>query len=117
MIKKKRGHIVAIASLSSKVTFPKQIAYCSTKFGVSGFMRALYDELCMDDDDEYVKTTTVYPSFINTRKEMMDFLDKTEVMAPRMSAKFVADAVVDGMMNNKRDITLPSGAGLMGLIE
>lgn len=117
MIEKKRGHIVAISSLGGKATFPLACVYCATKFGVSGFMGALYDELCMNDDDDYVKTTTVYPAFISTRRELSDILDQTKEFAPRMSPTYVADAIVKGMLLNKRDVTLPWGANLMTLIE
>lgn len=80
-------------------------------------MGALFDELCMDDADEFIKTTTVYPAFINTRRELSDLLDKTKEIAPRMTPTFVADAVVKGMLLNKRDITLPFAAGIVALIE
>lgn len=41
------------------------------------FMSALYDEVVIDKHDEYIRVTTVYPSFINTRKELADIVDST----------------------------------------
>ena len=80
-------------------------------------MWALHDELCIDDSDKFIKTTTVYPWFINTRKELSDHLDSKNEMAPRMSAEYVADEVVKGMLLNKSDITLPKGAWTAQIVQ
>lgn len=117
MIDKKRGHIVAIASFSAKITLPLAVAYCTTKFGVKGFMASLYDELCVDDTDEFVKLTTVFPSFINTRKELSDRLDQTDEFTPRMSPDFVANEVVKGILYEKADVTIPAGIWLFQFIK
>lgn len=117
MIERKRGHIVAVASLSGKVTFPLACAYISTKFGVRGLMSALYDELCIDNSDEYVKITTAYPHFMNTRKELSDVMDNVKISTPRMSPKFVADEVIKAALLDKSEITLPMGIGLLQIVK
>lgn len=117
MLEKKRGHIVAISSMGGKLTIPNACVYCATKFGVHGFMNALFDELAINDDDQYVKTTCVFPYFINTRKELCDILDQTKEVAPRMTADYVADEIVKGMLMNKRNITLPHGAQIFQLTK
>lgn len=70
-------------------------------------VNALYDELCVFDHDDIVKLTTVYPSFINTRKELGDILDKVEEFTPRMTPEFVAGEIVNAVERNKRDLNLP----------
>lgn len=75
--------------------------------------RALNDELCVEDHDEYIHTTCVFPSFINTRKELTDILDQMEGVGPRMSASFVADQVVEAVLKNKRTLVLPWHARLL----
>jgi all-trans-retinol dehydrogenase (NAD+) len=117
MIERKRGHIVAVASMGGKVSIPLAIGYCATKFGVRGFMNALYDELCAMNHDEFVKVTTVYPAFINTRKELSDVLDQTKEMTPRMTPEFVADEVVKGVLTNKLDITLPTCMAALQIVK
>lgn len=117
MIKQKRGHIVAISSLGGKITYPYGVGYCATKFGVRGFMQALFDELCASQDDKYVKTTCVFPSFIYTRKALGDILDEAVEVTPRMTPAYVADQVVEGILFNRRDVTLPKGAWLMGITK
>ncbi|CAO1430536.1 unnamed protein product [Diamesa hyperborea] len=108
MIERKRGHIVAISSMAAKITTPLATAYSASKFGVDGFMSSLFDELCVDDHDEYIKLTTVYPTFINTRKELGDMLDKVGDISPRMTPKYAANLIVDGMLLNKRCFLVPS---------
>jgi all-trans-retinol dehydrogenase (NAD+) len=117
MIERKRGHIVGISSLGGKITLPFAIAYISTKFGVKGFMGSLYDELCSTDTDQYVKLTTVYPSTINTCKDLSDILDQTKELGPRMSPLYVANEVVKGILVEKSDITLPYGITCLQIVK
>lgn len=116
MIENKRGHIVGISSLGGLISFP-YIAYATTKFGVTGFMGALHDELCVFDQDEFIKTTCVYPAFINTRREMCELLDQVNEPIPRMTPEFVADEVVKGILVDKKDIILPRAIGLMQILK
>ncbi|KAG5672646.1 hypothetical protein PVAND_002759 [Polypedilum vanderplanki] len=115
MIEKKRGHIVGISSMSAKVTLPCAISYCSTKYGVDGFYSALYDELCVDEHDEYIKTTCIFPSFINTREELTKILDQMKGVGPRMSASYVASQIVNAIKNNKKSLILPFHARFLYL--
>jgi all-trans-retinol dehydrogenase (NAD+) len=117
MIDRKRGHIVGISSLAGKIAIPLGVAYTATKFGVRGFMSALFDEMCAYNHDEYIKITTVYPSFINTRKQLTDVLDNLGQITARMPPSYVANKIVDGIVNNKRSITLPPGANLMRFMK
>lgn len=117
MIERKRGHIVGLSSLAGKISLPLGVAYSATKFGVRGFMAALFDELCAFDHDEYVKVTAVFPSFVNTRKELGDVLDHLNEITPRMPPDYVADKIVDGILRNKRDVTLPAGSNLLTLLK
>lgn len=105
MIERKRGHVVAISSFGGKMTFPCSIAYCATKFGVTGFMDALFDELCLLDQD-FIKTTTAYPTFINTQKELGLRLDANGE-PPRMEPEQAASFIVKGILMNRRHIYLP----------
>lgn len=117
MIKRQCGHIVAVASMSAKFTFPLACAYISTKFGVRGLMSAFYDELCIDNSDKFVKLTTAYPHFMRTRKELMEALNNVKITTATMSPKFVADEVIKAMLLEKSEITLPKGIGLLQFIK
>lgn len=109
MVKRKQGHVVAISSLSGKMTFPCAVAYCTTKFGVSGFMDALFDELCLFEHDDFIKTTTVYPTFINTQKALVDMVVQNGNI-PFMEPDIAASVIVKGILTNRRNIYIPSFA-------
>ena len=49
------------------------ILYAASKFGVKGFMDSLNSELLLDNFE--IKTTTVFPFFIATNNDLMDFLN------------------------------------------
>ena len=106
MVERKQGHVVAISSLSGKVTFPCGVAYCATKFGISGFMEALFDELAVLGQD-FIKTTTVYPYFINTRRDLSEMLDKAGILS-RHDPDNVAHVIVEGILSNRRAIYVPT---------
>lgn len=108
MVERQQGHVVAICSFGGKLTFPCGIAYCASKFGVTGFMDALFDELSVLEQD-FIKTTTVYPSFVNTRKDLSERLDKVGILT-RLEPDDVADVIVKGILLNRRNIYIPTSA-------
>lgn len=64
LMKAKIGHqhIINIGSILGRVARSEGAAYCSTKFGVSGFSEALFKELRFDD----IKVTCINPGSIDT---------------------------------------------------
>lgn len=70
MIARRRGHIVAISSMMAFYPCGIAIAYTTTKYAVKGFMEALNQEI--RDEGYGIKTLTVYPHLVNSRKEMID---------------------------------------------
>lgn len=108
MVERKHGHVVAISSFAGKLTFPCAVVYCTTKFGVTGFMDALFDELCLLEQD-FVKTTTVYPTFVNTRKDLGERLDEAGNI-PRSDPDYAAHMIVKGILQNQRNIYIPAFA-------
>lgn len=104
MVNQKWGRIIAVCSVTAINPMPSSVVYSSTKFGVNGFMECLHDELSMTDKDEFIKLTTVYPDFINTRRELSDVLDKINYFFPRLTSERVADEAVNGMLMDKRKV-------------
>lgn len=114
MIERKRGRIVAISSSTAKMTIPMASIYSATKFGVTGFMEALFDDLCVDNCEKFIKLSTVFPHFINTRKELADLMYEINDMFPSLSPQFVADNAVQAVLKNKRSIVIaPLGVSLL----
>lgn len=104
MIKQKRGKIIAVASTTAFNPIPSAVVYSSTKFGIDGFMECLSYELAMTDKDEFIQLTTVFPDFMNTRKELSDVLDQIDYIFPRLTPERVADEAVKGMQAGKSKI-------------
>jgi all-trans-retinol dehydrogenase (NAD+) len=113
MIERKRGHIVAVSSLSAKVASFKILAYIATKYGNDGFMRALYDDLCLDGHDEYIKLTTVYPAFFTTQKKLQDVLNTACADMPMYDPKDAGELIVKGMLKNRREFIVPFESSLL----
>jgi short-subunit dehydrogenase len=105
MVARKRGRIVSISSITAFVAFPAGTVYTSTKCGLHGFMKCLEAELLINDQ-EFVKFTTIFPEFINTRKELSDVLDKMDLKLSRLSPQRVADETVRGMLNNESEVVV-----------
>ncbi|KAG5684991.1 hypothetical protein PVAND_014194 [Polypedilum vanderplanki] len=106
MIDRKYGHIMTIASIGSLLTIPAGSIYCASKWGLNGFMSNLDDEIHINKQDEFFKLTTIYPQFIDTRKELSDILDKAELKLPRSTPEEVANKAVEGMLLNETKIII-----------
>jgi short-subunit dehydrogenase len=107
MIKRNRGHIVAISSLGGIFGIPRACSYCATKSGVRGFMKSLYLELCADGYDKVINLTAVYPFFISTRAHIDHILDSMGMHSIRMSPSDVAQIIVKSMLRNKDSVVVP----------
>ncbi len=62
MVKRRRGHIINIASMAGMVAVPGQVVYAGTKFAVVGLTTAMADEFA----PQGVDVTVVMPTFTNT---------------------------------------------------
>lgn len=84
MLARKRGRIVNVASISSTLGTPGQIAYNASKWGLIGFTKSLAAEI----SDTGLMTVAVLPGSIDT-----DML-KGSPFPARMSAQEVASTLV-----------------------
>lgn len=117
MIERKRGHIVAVSSMTAKVTNFNSVAYITTKFANSGFMRALYDDLCLEGHDEYIKLTTVYPAFFGTQPKMVELLHTLCAEMPVYEPSHAGDLIVEGMLANRREFVIPKESAALMLFK
>lgn len=106
MIAKRYGRIVSICSILAKNTLALTVTYSTTKWGVDGFMNALYDELCASDFDEFIKLTTVYPDFVSTRKELSDMLDVIKHWYNPLTPERVADETIRAVLKERRELVV-----------
>jgi short-subunit dehydrogenase len=62
MRQRRAGRIVNVSSIGGKVVSPHMVAYCASKFALTGFSEAMGTELAQ----EGITVTTVCPGFIRT---------------------------------------------------
>jgi all-trans-retinol dehydrogenase (NAD+) len=74
MITKRSGRVCGVSSLCGVEAQPRMVAYSATKFGVSGLMDGVHEELATMDLENDIITSTVYPYFIATRQDLIDTL-------------------------------------------
>uniref|UniRef100_A0A182QNP8 Short-chain dehydrogenase/reductase 3 n=1 Tax=Anopheles farauti TaxID=69004 RepID=A0A182QNP8_9DIPT len=100
MKERQRGYILGVSSILGFLAVPRVVSYVATKFAVRGMMQALQHELAIDGFGETIVATTLYPTFIASRKELMDLLndlsldEKLTVLTPEA----VADEAIEGML-------------------
>ncbi|XP_055611845.1 17-beta-hydroxysteroid dehydrogenase 13-like [Uranotaenia lowii] len=110
MIRRRKGHIVAIASACSYAPVGWAKPYATSKYAVRGFMESLDEELYLMGQSDLIKTTTVFPFVINTRKHLMEKMSRTPGLSafPKFSPELVAKTVVDAIKTNKRKVVVPN---------
>ena len=61
-LKKNKGQIIVLSSLSGEVGLPWRSAYCSSKFAVTGFFEALR----IEQEEKVVDITIICPPSVKT---------------------------------------------------
>lgn len=100
MVKRRRGHIVNIASVAGMLAVPGQALYAGTKFAVLGFSTALSDEYA----PQGVQISCVMPTFTNT--ELISGTSTAGMTAP-VEPEDIAAAVVKTLDKPKTAVTVP----------
>jgi 3-oxoacyl-[acyl-carrier protein] reductase len=62
MLRRRRGHIIMIASTAARRGFAGGAAYCASKFALNGFAQCLFYETRQSN----VRVTTIFPSSVHT---------------------------------------------------
>ncbi|XP_022163276.1 17-beta-hydroxysteroid dehydrogenase 13-like [Myzus persicae] len=102
MLNRNSGHIVSISSLISMVGTHSLSAYTASKWGVTGMMEALDQELNMLNSK--VVLTTVCPYFMDSNEEITKNIS---ISFPVIPLKVICDSTVDGILKNKKMFTIP----------
>ena len=104
MLKRRKGHIVTIASSAGLVGVSKLTDYCSSKWAAVGFDESLRMELRQTCPE--VKTTVVCPFFIDTG--MFDGVkSRFEMLLPILKEESMAKDIVEGVEAGKTRIVSP----------
>ncbi|XP_050098396.1 uncharacterized oxidoreductase YoxD-like [Anopheles aquasalis] len=106
MKQRRSGYILAVSSILGYIPMARCIPYVGTKFALRGMMQALHNELKIDGYEGDIQATTLYPTFIATRKELMDLIrdvgldEKIAFLTPEEVAK----EAIDGMLRGKTSV-------------
>ncbi|EAT34128.1 AAEL013603-PA [Aedes aegypti] len=108
MMERRRGHIVAVSSTFGIVPFGRTVCYSATKFGVRGLMEGLNEEFYMNGYTNDIFVTCVYPGFVATRKEFMEYLEQLGCRVPINTPDEVADTAIDAVLRNRCEVITSS---------
>lgn len=87
-VKKVKGHIITVSSVSGLYGAPSYSAYCASKHGVTGFMRSIKWEL----RKEAIKVSTIYPARVDT--ELFDDYENRPHRWELLPARDIANYLV-----------------------
>ena len=100
MLKRGRGHIVLVSSLSGKVASPRSGIYSATKFGLRGFAAGLREDV----EQSGIGVTVIFPGFVSDA----GFFAESGVKLPRWvgtrTPEQVAAAVVRGVEQERAEL-------------
>lgn len=100
---------MAVSSILGLLTCGEANSYTATKHALRGLMESLYDNLCVAGLDKIVHLTTVYPYFINTRKEIFELPEKFTVLQKFnfLEPQSAAETIVTAIQRNNKSLTIP----------
>jgi NAD(P)-dependent dehydrogenase (short-subunit alcohol dehydrogenase family) len=114
MRQQQSGHFVFISSVAGKLGIPSLTGYCASKWAVRGFASALRAELY----DTGIGVTTVYPAWVDTpmihqERDSMHYLNVDALL----KADEVATAILQAVIEDRRDLTLAPNQDISLLLE
>jgi len=117
-LKKTRGRLVAISSLTGKNGVPTRTLYSGTKHAMAGF----FDSLRIELRDEGVSVTVIYPGFVATDIAERALGPDGRPLGTRpvnknaiMTVEECARQTVDAMAHRKREVVM-TGRARIGMI-
>ena len=119
-LKKTRGRLVAVSSITGKNGVPTRSIYSGTKHAMAGFFDSLRIELKSDG----VSVTVLYPGFVDTDIAQRALGPHGKPLGTRpvvknaiMTAKECAVVTVDAAARRKREVIMQSKARIALLIK
>ncbi|VVC42167.1 Hypothetical protein CINCED_3A014737 [Cinara cedri] len=106
MKKRNDGHIVATSSVAAFTCAANIVPYAATKYGVTGLMASLREELRSDPSVANIKTTTVHPFFLDSSPINVKHWEVKSAM-PIVSIPQVASAAIRGIKREYAVVTVP----------
>ncbi|BBY27768.1 SDR family oxidoreductase [Mycolicibacterium sediminis] len=101
MVKRRRGHVINIASMSGMIPVPGQVVYVGAKFAVVGLSVALADEMAPHG----VEVSVVMPPFTNTA--LVSGTKETAGTKP-VEPEVIAAAILKTLDKPKTQVSVPA---------
>ncbi|XP_050528260.1 17-beta-hydroxysteroid dehydrogenase 13-like isoform X2 [Daktulosphaira vitifoliae] len=105
MLRINSGHIVATSSIAAFSCAANIAPYTATKYGVTGFMSCLGEELRANPNNK-ILTTTIHPFFLDSEPIKVKHWDVKSVL-PSLSIPEVATAAIRGIKKNHVVVSIP----------
>jgi all-trans-retinol dehydrogenase (NAD+) len=116
MIKRKKGHVVSIASMASFAGVAELTDYCATKAGVLALHEGLNQELKYRYDAPEIKTTIIHPTYVKTTLVGPYRNSLREAGALVLQPETVANAVISSIINGRSgQVILPKVFSIISL--
>ncbi|XP_069702718.1 epidermal retinol dehydrogenase 2-like [Periplaneta americana] len=106
ILKRKKGHVVALSSICGIGGVAGMAAYCATKFAIRGLMESLSEEVRELGCHEDIRFTTVYPFYVDTGiapDPQFRFPYLFSAVSPRKAANIIVEAV----LHNYTEVSIP----------
>ena len=116
MLDKNRGHVVTISSSAGLFGVNRLAPYCASKFALTGLHESLCAELfsmkklAKITDTQGIHLTVVHPYFVTTT--LAKGANVGNVLKT-YSPEEAVDAIIDGVLRNKRMLLLPPLIGFL----
>jgi len=109
MVKQRSGHIVNMTSPAGIFPLPFMVPYTAGRHAMVGMSHALYEELTRFG----IGVSLVCPAQVNTgyfenNDADMSWYPKISSIFPVLEPEMVADAVVDAIRHDRREVVLPA---------
>lgn len=106
-LKRNRGQLVVVGSVSGHLPTPETSAYCMSKFAIRGFCDSIHHELSLDG----VGVTLVSPGFVESEIRTLDNSGKPGVKNPvpswlQMPAASAARTIVRAAAWRRREVVV-----------
>jgi len=106
MLRKRKGHVVTIASSAGLIGVPGLVDYCASKYAAVGIDESLRHELYKQNLTD-IHTTVVCPFFINTG--MFDGVTtRFPLLIPILDQHYAAQQIVNAVETNKVMLYMPT---------
>ncbi|XP_075163182.1 17-beta-hydroxysteroid dehydrogenase 13 [Haematobia irritans] len=109
----KRGHIMAVSSLSALFPTPIVQHYGSTKSAIRSYMASLRADL--GSENYGIQITTIMPTYLTTHEATKNFLTTCGLSekAPLLDGAYVAGQAVSGMLRGLDEMALPQACSII----